>query len=127
MNNTILITGASSGLGKATAKLFQSKGWNVVATMRNPENETELTTLKNILVTKLDVLDLRSLLKKETGKNTQDHIHFYLIEEAKSILLSTDKSVEEIAYTLGFEYPQYFNKLFKQKTGKTPIEFRSMN
>lgn len=61
MNNTILITGASSGLGKATAKLFQSKGWNVVATMRNPENETELTTLKNILVTKLDVLDLRSI------------------------------------------------------------------
>jgi AraC-like DNA-binding protein len=70
---------------------------------------------------------LSDLLKKETGKNTQDHIHFYLIEEAKSILLSTDKSVGEIAYALGFEYPQYFNKLFKQKTGKTPIEFRSMN
>ncbi|MBT1686836.1 helix-turn-helix domain-containing protein [Dawidia soli] len=70
---------------------------------------------------------LSDLLKKETGKNTQDHIHFYLIEEAKSILLSTDKSVGEIAYLLGFEYPQYFNKLFKQKTGKTPMEFRSMN
>jgi NADP-dependent 3-hydroxy acid dehydrogenase YdfG len=61
MSNTILITGASSGLGKATAKLFQSKGWNVVATMRNPENETELTTLNNILVTRLDVLDLSSI------------------------------------------------------------------
>lgn len=70
---------------------------------------------------------LSDLLKKETGKNTQDHIHFYLIEEAKNILLSTDKTIGEIAYTLGFEYPQYFNKLFKQKTGKTPIEFRSMN
>lgn len=70
---------------------------------------------------------LSDLLKKETGKNTQDHIHFYLIEEAKNILLSTDKSIGEIAYALGFEYPQYFNKLFKQKTGKTPIEFRSMN
>lgn len=70
---------------------------------------------------------LSDLLKKETGKNTQDHIHFYLIEEAKSILLSTDKSIGEIAYALGFEYPQYFNKLFKQKTGKTPIAFRSMN
>jgi AraC-like DNA-binding protein len=70
---------------------------------------------------------LSDLLKKETGKNTQDHIHFYLIEEAKNILLSTDKSVGEIAYSLGFEYPQYFNKLFKQKTGKTPVEFRSMN
>lgn len=70
---------------------------------------------------------LSDLLKKETGKNTQDHIHYYLIEEAKNILLSTDRSVGEIAYALGFEYPQYFNKLFKQKTGKTPIEFRSMN
>ncbi len=70
---------------------------------------------------------LSDLLKKETGKNTQDHIHFYLIEEAKSKLISTDKSVSEIAYELGFHYPQYFNKLFKQKTGKTPIKFRNMN
>lgn len=70
---------------------------------------------------------LSDLLKKETGKNTQDHIHYYLIEEAKSILLRTNKSVGEIAYSLGFEYPQYFNKLFKQKTRKTPVEFRNLN
>ena len=70
---------------------------------------------------------LSDLLKKETGKNAQDHIHFYLIEEAKSTLLRTNKSVGEIAYALGFDYPQYFNKLFKQKTGKTPIEFRNLN
>ncbi|SDH20789.1 helix-turn-helix domain-containing protein [Mucilaginibacter gossypii] len=70
---------------------------------------------------------LSDLLKKETGKNTQDHIHFYLIEEAKNLLISTDKSVGEIAYALGFEYPQYFNKLFKQKTGKTPVAFRNLN
>lgn len=70
---------------------------------------------------------LSDLLKKETGKNAQDHIHFYLIEEAKNLLLGTQKSIGEIAYTLGFEYPQYFNKLFKQKTGKTPVEFRSLN
>ncbi|MBX9889169.1 MAG: SDR family oxidoreductase [Flavobacteriaceae bacterium] len=61
MNNTILITGASSGIGKETAKLFQSKGWNVIATMRNPENETELNELENVLVAKLDVLDLDSI------------------------------------------------------------------
>lgn len=70
---------------------------------------------------------LSDLLKKETGKNTQDHIHYYLIEEAKNLLLGTDKPVSEIAYALGFEYPQYFNKLFKQKTEKTLVEFRSMN
>ncbi len=61
MNKTILITGASSGIGKETAKFFQSKGWNVIATMRNPENETELKQLENVLVTKLDVLDLNSI------------------------------------------------------------------
>lgn len=70
---------------------------------------------------------LSDLLKKETGKSAQDHIHFYLIEEAKNLLLGTDKTASEIAYVLGFEYPQYFNKLFKQKTGITPVAFRSLN
>lgn len=55
MQKTIFITGASSGLGKITAKLFQSRGWHVIATMRNPENEKELTKLSNVTVMKLDV------------------------------------------------------------------------
>lgn len=66
MRKTILITGASSGIGKETAKYFQLKGWNVIATMRNPENEKELSTFSNVLVTRLDVLDLASI---------QDAIH----------------------------------------------------
>src|SRR6056297_1896887 len=61
MSKTILITGASSGIGKATVKKFQAEGWNVIATMRNPEKENELTFLANILVTKLDVQDLTSI------------------------------------------------------------------
>lgn len=61
MNNTILITGASSGIGKAAVKRFQSAGWNVVATMRSPENERELNLMDRVLVTRLDVLDLPSI------------------------------------------------------------------
>ena len=63
MSKTILITGASSGIGKVTAKYFQEKGWNVAATMRTPEKEDELTKLENVLVTRLDVQDLSSIDK----------------------------------------------------------------
>ncbi len=70
---------------------------------------------------------LSDLLKKETGMNAQDHIHYYVIEEAKNVLLNTDNSVSEIAHSLGFEYPQYFSRLFKKKTGQTPIEYRNLN
>lgn len=55
MQKTIFITGASSGLGKTAAKLFHSKGWNVIATMRNPERETELRQFENIKLFRLDV------------------------------------------------------------------------
>lgn len=58
---TIFITGASSGIGKATAKLFQSKGWHVIATMRNPEKETALTQLENITVLPLDVTNVKQI------------------------------------------------------------------
>jgi AraC-like DNA-binding protein len=70
---------------------------------------------------------LSDLLKKETGRNTQDHIHFYLIEKAKNLLLSTNMSVNQIAYQLGFEYPQYFGNLFKKKTGISPNEYRNIS
>ena len=61
MSQTILITGASSGIGKTTARHFQSKGWNVIATMRNPAKENELTTLDNVHVVRLDVQDAESI------------------------------------------------------------------
>lgn len=61
MSQTIFITGASSGIGKATAKFFHDKGWNVVATMRRPDKEDELSKLDNVLVTRLDVTDGASI------------------------------------------------------------------
>lgn len=59
--NTIVITGASSGIGKATAKYFAEKDWNVAATMRNPDNETELNQLDNVSLYQLDVTDKASI------------------------------------------------------------------
>ncbi|MDR2010889.1 MAG: AraC family transcriptional regulator [Bacteroidales bacterium] len=70
---------------------------------------------------------LSDLLRNLTGMNTQQHIHLHLIEKAKNLLQTTNLSINEIAYMLGFEYPQYFNRLFKHKTGQTPLEFRNMN
>lgn len=58
---TIFITGASSGLGKSTAKLFLSKGWHVIATMRNPEKETELSKLENVTLLPLDITNLKQI------------------------------------------------------------------
>jgi NADP-dependent 3-hydroxy acid dehydrogenase YdfG len=61
MKKTILITGASSGIGKATAIYFQQQGWNVIATMRKPEDAEELKKLENVLIAKLDVTDDESI------------------------------------------------------------------
>jgi AraC family transcriptional activator of pobA len=68
---------------------------------------------------------LSDLLKKETGMTMKDYIQQEILEQAKMKLLHTRSSVNEIAYELGFEYPQYFNRLFKTKVGMTPLEFRN--
>jgi len=65
------------------------------------------------------------LLKSETGKNAQEHIHYFLLEKAKNLLVSSEKGINEIAYILGFEYPQNFSKLFKKKVGVSPTDFRN--
>lgn len=67
---------------------------------------------------------MRSLLKTLTGQTTQQHIHEKLIEKAKEKLSTTELSVSEIAYELGFEHSQSFSKLFKAKTDISPLEFR---
>lgn len=69
---------------------------------------------------------LSDTLKKETGKNTTEHIQLQLINEAKNILLQPNKSISEVAYELGFEYPQYFSRLFKKKEGISPTAYREL-
>ena len=70
---------------------------------------------------------LADLLTKYTGKSTNEHIHLKLVDKAKSLLWSTDNTISEIAYNLGFEYPSHFTKVFRNKTGMSPKQFRSSN
>jgi AraC-like DNA-binding protein len=70
---------------------------------------------------------LGDLLKKETGKTTLELIHLKILDLAKDKVLDTRKSISEVAYELGFKYPQHFTRLFKQKVGMSPLEFRGVN
>ena len=67
------------------------------------------------------------LIKKETGKTAQEYIQAKVIDAAKSRMFDLNKSVSQIAYELGFKYPQHFTRLFKQRVGKSPNEYRMLN
>jgi len=67
------------------------------------------------------------LVKKETGKSAQEYIQMKIIDLAKEKIFDPEKSISEIAYDLGFKYPQHFTRLFKQKVGVSPSEFRHLN
>ena len=66
-------------------------------------------------------------VKKETGKSAQEYIQNILIETAKDRLYDTSQSISEIAYGLGFQYPQHFSRMFKKSVGYTPNEYRQQN
>lgn len=70
---------------------------------------------------------LSDLLRLETGRSAKDYIHDFIIERAKNLLLGTNHPVSQIAYELGFDYPQHFTKLFKTKTGMNPSDYRTLN
>jgi AraC family transcriptional activator of pobA len=67
------------------------------------------------------------LIKRETGQTAQEYIQMRVIEAAKERIFSSDKTVNEIAFELGFKYPQHFSRLFKQRIGQTPNEYRILN
>ena len=70
---------------------------------------------------------LSDLLKKETGSNAKEHVNAFIIDRAKNLLLNSNSNISEIAYDLGFNYPHYFSRMFKQKTGLTPHKYREHN
>ncbi len=67
------------------------------------------------------------LMKKETGKSALEHLHIKLIDKAKDKIFDPSKSISQIAYELGFQYPQHFSRMFKNETGFSPNEYRLMN
>ena len=90
----------------------------------NQQKKNGIPTIKWV-ATKLGVSHryLSDSIRAETGKTAIEQINLYLIEEAKNLLLNPNTSISETAYKLGFEYPQYFSRLFKKKTGITPKEY----
>jgi len=70
---------------------------------------------------------LSDLLKKETGKSLTEHINLHIVETAKNRLLNSNNPISQIAYGLGFEYPQHFSKVFKSNEGVSPKQFRNLN
>ncbi|WP_026755487.1 AraC family transcriptional regulator [Sediminibacter sp. Hel_I_10] len=89
-------------------------------------NESKLPTVKSIAEEmNVSANYLSDMLRTITGQNTQQHIHSKLIEKAKEYLTTTSKSIGEIAFQLGFEHPQSFNRLFKSKTDVSPLEYRN--
>ncbi|KAB1159426.1 AraC family transcriptional regulator [Tenacibaculum aiptasiae] len=91
-------------------------------------NENQLSGIPNIedIALRLNVSQryLSDTLKTETGKSAKEHITLFIVEKAKDKLIGTSESISQIAYDLGFEYPQHFSKLFKKQTGKSPKEYR---
>lgn len=67
------------------------------------------------------------LIKKETGKSAQEYVQWKIMDTAKDMLVLQEKSISEISYALGYQYPQYFSRAFKRAVGCTPNEFRSRN
>lgn len=98
---------------------------NILAKYFTNDSDLTLPTVEK-LATELNVSSsyLSDMLRSLTGQNTQQHIHEKIIEKAKEILTTTTLTASEIAYQLGFEYPQSFSKLFKSKTNLTPMEYR---
>ena len=64
------------------------------------------------------------LIKKETGQTAMDYIHRHIIDAAKELLADTSRSITDVSYQIGFQYPQHMSRMFKKETGGTPAQYR---
>ena len=81
----------------------------------------------NLLASKLKISPnyLSQTLRRQTGRSAMDHIHQFIIQKAQEMLSGSDAPINQIAYQLGFEYPNYFARLFRKVSGMSPTEYRS--
>ncbi|MCC9138663.1 SDR family oxidoreductase [Pontibacter silvestris] len=132
MGKTIFITGASAGLGKATARLFHSKGWKVIATMRNPEKETELSQLDSIVLLPLDVTNSKQI-RETVAKVLENHHVDVVLNNAGYGLVGpleafTDEQIETQIQTNLFgviHVSRAFLSYFREKKSGTFINVTS--
>ncbi len=112
-----------TNLNKDYLILFQKYLENYFSTQKMVENGIPTVSHCGVALN-MSPRYLSDLLKIETGRGAKDHIHDFIIEKAKTLLLGSKVPVSEVAYSLGFHYPQHFAKLFKAKTGQNPTDFR---
>lgn len=99
---------------------------NLLDTLCNDPSHTRIPTVAEIALSmNMTQRYLSDALKVETGKTAKECTQLRLIERSKDLLLGTNQSIATIAYSLGFEYPQYFARLFKKKVGQTPTKYRT--
>jgi NAD(P)-dependent dehydrogenase (short-subunit alcohol dehydrogenase family) len=133
MQKTIFITGASAGLGKATAKLFQSKGWNVIATMRNPAKETELSQLENVTILPLDITKPAQITETANKALALGNVDVVLNNAAVGLIgpleaVSEDQLIQQIDTNLlgAVRVTQAFIPYFRERKSGTFINITSM-
>ncbi|WP_276088271.1 helix-turn-helix transcriptional regulator [Pedobacter sp. JY14-1] len=109
-----------------TSDLLQKVEDTLRVYFQSPHKQTHGLPTVQYLAAQLNVSAsyLSDMLRSLTGQNAQQHIHNHLIEKAKEQLSTTQASISEIAYELGFEHPPSFSKLFKLKTNLSPLDFR---